>query len=53
MSKISGGLGTQVQDRSMELYGQIGKTYIDDEYDYWGTNGDMKLSKNKVNNAGF
>ena len=43
------GLGSQIQDRSMELYNLIGKTYLVDEYDYWGIDGDQKGRKEKVN----
>jgi hypothetical protein len=46
----SGGLGSQIQNRSMELYGLIQKTYIVDEYDYWGVDGNYtKPRKEKAN----
>jgi hypothetical protein len=46
------GQGTQIQNRSMELYVLIQKTYIIDEYDYWGIDGKNKeASKKKVNSS--
>lgn len=47
--KSDDALGTQIQTRSIELYNLIRRTYIIDEYDYWGVDGkNREAAKKKV-----
>lgn len=50
--KSNDALGTQIQNRSMELYDLIRKTYIIDEYNYWGVDGKGRIAiPKKVDSA--